>query len=254
MSLLALQRDFQRHLIDAGDGIEAWIGEPASGLAIYHNAYRAQLIDCLAETYPKTHAWLGGEAFLSAMRDHIEVTPPGGWTLGAYGADFAATLALSYPNDPEVAELATLEWLLARAFEAADACAMPANVIAAIDWDDALISFIPTVAMIPATTNAGAIWSALTAGDVPPEAATLPDAGVMLVWRQGFSPCFRTIDMDEHDAVLSTMRGSTFADLCTMLVEAHGEAHGLALAGQMLAQWFADGLVRNVTRKDRSCA
>ena len=254
MSLLLLQRDFQRHLTGVGDGIETWLGETAPGLAVYHNAYRAQLIDCLAETYSQTHAWLGGEAFLSAMREHIVATSPSGWTLGVYGAGFADTLARSYPNDPEAAELASLEWLLSRAFEVENAEPLPASAIAAIDWDHAVLDFVPSVAMVSATTNAGAIWSALTAGDAPPAAAMLPDAGAMLVWRQGFSPCFRTVEPVEHQAILLAMRGGSFANLCATLVEAHGEAQGLAVAGQLLAQWFADGLICNVISEEIPCA
>ena len=176
MSLLALQRDFQRHLVDAPGQIDRWIAVPAPGLAIYHNAYRAQLVECLAETYAQTHAWLGGEAFLAAMREHIERTAPSGWTLGAYGDGFAQTLATLYPDDPEIAELATLEWLLSRAFEASDADAMPPGAIAGIDWDKAVLGFAPSMQTASARTNAGAIWSALVAGAAPPAAAPLDEA------------------------------------------------------------------------------
>ncbi|MDE0877784.1 MAG: DNA-binding domain-containing protein [Sphingomonas bacterium] len=254
MSLLALQRDFQRHLVDAPGGIDTWIDAPAPGLAVYHNAYRAQLVECLAETYAQTHAWVGGEAFLAAMRAHIERSPPSGWTLGAYGGDFAETLAQRYPDDLEVAELATLEWVLSRAFEAEDAGAMPAAAIAGIDWDEAAIVFVPSLGAVPAMTNAGAIWSALVAGNPPPAAAMLPEPAMLLVWRQDFAPCFRTVEMIEHDAIVLAAAGTAFADLCTMLVEARGEAEGLSLAGQMLGQWLADGLIRSVTTKDIPCA
>lgn len=254
MSLLALQRDFHRHLVDAPGRIDTWVDAPASGLAVYHNAYRAQLIECLAETYPRTHAWLGGEAFLWAMRAHIERAPPSGWTLGAYGADFATTLKHLYADDPEVAELAELEWRLSRVFEGENAAAMPAETIAGIDWDAARIAFVPSLGAIPASTNAGAIWSALAAGDAPPAAALLPAQGMMLVWRQDFTPCFRTVEIIEHDAILKAATGTGFADLCRMLVEARGEAAGIALAGQMLGRWFADGLIHTVTTKDIPCA
>jgi hypothetical protein len=254
MSLLALQRDFQRHLVDAPGSIDTWIDAPARGLAVYHNAYRAQLVECLAETYAQTHAWLGGEAFLAAMRAHIERTPPSGWTLGAYGGDFAETLAHRYPDDPEVAELAMLEWRLSRAFEAEDAAAMPAAAIVGIDWDEAAIVFVPSLWTIPSITNAVAILSALVAGDPPPPATILPEPAMLLVWRQDFAPCFRTIEMIEHDAIGLAAAGTGFADLCMMLVGSRGEAEGLALAGQMLGQWFADGLIRSVTTKDIPCA
>lgn len=254
MSLLALQRDFRRHLVDEPCRIDVWVDDPAPGLAVYHNAYRAQLADCLAETFAQTHAWLGGEAFVAAVREHVERTPPSGWTLGVYGENFAGTLAALYPDDPEVAELAALEWLLSRAFEAGDTAAMPAAAIAGIDWDKAAITFAYSLAAAPARTNAGAIWSALVAGDAPPAAAILPEPGMMLVWRQDFTPCFRTIEMIEYGAITLAAAGLGFADLCAMLVEKRGEAAGLALAGRMLGQWFADGLIIDVITKEIPCA
>jgi hypothetical protein len=255
MSLLSLQRDFRRHLLDEPGDMQRWVAPAtAAGLAVYHNAYRAQLVDCMRETYAKTHAWLGSEAFLAAMRAHIEQTPPSGWTLGVYGAGFAETLQHLYRDDPEVAGLADLEWRLSRAFEARNAAALPVTMIAETDWDSAGLRFVPSLQTAPALTNAGAIWSALATGDAPPAAALLAAPAMMLVWRQAFTPCFRTIQMIEYQAIMQLAAGGRFADLCTTLVEARGEAEGVTLAGTMLGQWFADGLICTVITKDISCA
>ncbi|MES2055365.1 MAG: DNA-binding domain-containing protein [Pseudomonadota bacterium] len=244
MSLIALQRDFRRHLLDEAGAVRSWVApEALVGLPVYHNAYRVQLTDCLAEAYPQLHAWLGGEGFVAAARCHVECTPPSGWTLGVYGVGFDRTLAKLYPDDPEIAELATLEWMLAEAFEGMDAEALSPVAIAAIDWDRARLSFVPTLRLEPACTNAGAIWSALSANAAPPGAAILPEPAAMLVWRQEFTPCFRTIETIERDALQKMAVGAGFADLCAWLVAARGEAAGVALAGAMLGQWFADGLV-----------
>lgn len=247
MSLLALQRDFRRHLVNAPTDMRLWAGEGAvPGLAVYHNAYRVQLSDCLAETFPQTHAWLGGEAFIHAARTHIESSPPSGWTLGVYGDTFDRALAVLYPDDPEVAELARLEWLLSRAFEDRDVAAMPADAIAAIDWDHAALRFVPT-RVSPVRTNAGGLWSALAAGARPPLPAMLPAPAMMLVWRQDFTPCFRTIELIEHGAIALMQAGTGFAALCDMLVDARGADAGVALAGAMLGQWFSDGLIAEMT-------
>ncbi len=76
MTLAALQRDFRGWLTDAPVEMDQWIGHEAwPGLAVYHNAYRAQLVDCLRDTFEKTLLWLGEEAFIEAARTHIETTP-----------------------------------------------------------------------------------------------------------------------------------------------------------------------------------
>ncbi len=251
MSLIALQRDFHCHLVDApiDAGSRHAIGT-RSGLAVYHNAYRAQLADCLARTFEQTLAWLGGAAFADAARDHIAHTPPGGWTLAAYGAGFDHMLARLYPDDPEVAELAQLEWMLSKTFEGENADALSPGEIAGVDWDSAALAFVPTLVTWPALTNADAIWSALAAGHPPPLAAVLPIPATMLVWRQGFTPCFRVIGTVEHDAIIAMRAGATFAGLCGTLVDGQGEDAGLALVGRMLGQWFADGLVSKIHMKN----
>ena len=244
VSLLALQRDFRGHLTDAPATRAGWADAGmAPGLAVYHTAYRVQLSDCLAETFARTNAWLGGEAFVSATRAHIEAWPPTGWTLGDYGARFADTLAERYPDDPEVAELARLEWLLSRTFEGADAPALSIEAMADIDWDNAHVAFVPSLKTVPVLTNVAAICSALAHDVLPPAATLLPEPGTLLVWRQDFTPCFRTIETIQHEAIALLSAGASFAALCETLVAARGESDGIALAGTMLGQWFQDGLI-----------
>ena len=248
MSLLTLQRDFRQHLAGAPATTPDWAdGRMASGLKVYHNAYRVQLCDCLAETFTHTNAWLGGEAFMEAAQSHIEAWPPTGWTLGAYGARFADTLGKRYPDDPEVAELAQLEWLLSRAFEGADAPALPLDAIADVDWDHAGVTFVPSLIAVPVRTNAAAICAALAQDVLPPAATTLPQPGVLLVWRQDFTPCFRTVEAIEYAAIDLLTAGGAFAAMCALLVDARGESDGIALAGAMLGQWFQEGLISKIT-------
>ncbi|AYJ85338.1 DUF2063 domain-containing protein (plasmid) [Sphingomonas paeninsulae] len=247
MSLLTLQRDFHRSLVDT-------VTPDDGGLAIYQNAYRVQLSDCLAETFARTLAWIGGEAFADAARNQIERTPPDGWTLGDYGAGFDATLATLYPDDPEIAELAQIEWMLSRAFESENADAIVSNAISSIHWETATLTFVPSLRTTPTLTNASAILVALATDEQPPAAEMLPAPATTLVWRQEFTPCFRTIETTEHEAIKMMAAGADFATLCEMLVEARGETEGLMLAGTMLGQWFADGLVYNADTKDFPCA
>jgi hypothetical protein len=243
MSLAEMQRDFRAWLLDAPNGIERR-ATPRCGLDVYHNAYRVQLADCLRETFEKVFLWLGEDAFLVAARTYIEGTPPHGWTLGAYGADFDRTLAALYPGDPEVAELARLDWALCRAFDGPDARTVLPAALGATDWDRAVLRLVPTTRIFGAATNAGAIWSALTAGDTPPAAAMLPAPGAMLVWRQDFTPCFRTIEAIEQEALELVTAGKTFGAVCSALVAKLGPDAGVQQAGTMLGQWLHNGLVR----------
>lgn len=244
MSLATLQSDFRIWLIDASPEAADRIGQTAGpGLSVYQNNYRAQLMACLAETYEQTRAWLGDEAFLAAAAAHIDATPPSAWTLDAYPVDFAGTLSAIYPDDPEVAELAALEWAFSRAFTAADAISMAPNTLSGVDWDSAVLHFTLSLAILSATSNAAAIWSALSKGEMPPGTVALPEPSALLVWRQDFTPCFRTIDAVEERAIALCMGGAAFGVLCGSMIEALGETEGIARAAALLGQWIADGLI-----------
>jgi hypothetical protein len=240
MTLAALQRDFRDWLIGAPNGM-AQHADRIAGLNVYHNGYRVRLCDSLEETFGRVLLWVGEEKFLAAAKAHIESHPPQGWTLAVYGEDFPDTLAALYPDDPAVAELARLDWALCRAFDGADAVAQPMPADA--DWDRATLRFVPTLRLGPVSTNAGAIWSALSAGKTPPAAVLLPAPGALLVWRQELVPCFRTIEAQEQAALEMMLAGLSFGDLCTALVEKHGPQIGVDRAGSYLGQWLTDGLV-----------
>jgi hypothetical protein len=244
MSVLAMQRDL-RTWLDQGDEFAAMrIGESAApGLRVYQNNYRTQLIACLDETFPRTRDWVGGAAFHDAMVAHIERVPPSSWTLDAYPRDFPVTLAMLYPEDREIAELAWLEQALGEAFVGPDAAALTQAHIAAIDWDAAVLRFTPTLDQSPLTTNAPALWAAMEAGETPPSADILVEPGAVLVWRHEHVSRFRAIDREELDILLLARAGRPFADLCAALVEAIGEEAGIARAGQLLGMWIAEGLI-----------
>jgi hypothetical protein len=97
--------------------------------------------------------------------------------------------------------------------------------------------------MAEIATNAAAIWSALAADEMPPPVRQLPETASLLIWRDGFTPRFRTIDPVERGAVERMLAGGSFTDLCAALVEDMGETGGVAQAGALLGQWVGDGLI-----------
>jgi len=242
MSLIDLQRDM-RTWLHVGDTAGSRAPAMRAGLAVYQNNYRAQLIECLATSFPVTRDWLGEAAFRYAAADHIDAVPPSSWTLDAYPRDLPATLGRLYPDDPEVAELATFELALAEAFVAADADVIDTARLAGVDWDRAILRFVPSFDIHDVTSNAPALWSAIINGDPPPAAAMLPEPAGLLVWRKDDVSRFRTTDQTEVQAILRARAGAPFADLCTYLVNDLGEAEGVAAAGRWLGQWIGEGLI-----------
>ena len=213
------------------------------GLAVYRHNYRAQLRDCLRDTYEQCWSWLGDDAFAAAASAYIDGHPPTGWSLDAYGEEFAETLAALLPDDPEVAELAWLEWTLRRAFDGPDAAPVDLAALGQIDWDHARFRFAPTLRCRDMTTNAAAIWTALTSAQAPPPAALLPAPATILIWRDDLTPSFRTLDPVEAQALGQARQGAAFGDICAGLAGTLGEEQAAAIAGALLAQWLQAGLI-----------
>ena len=241
MTLLALQCDFRDWLKSGGEQQAARFPESArAGLAIYQNNYRAQLTDCLEESFPATLAWLGGEAFHAAVVAHVEAAPPSSWTLDLYPRDFPATLRNLYPDDPEVGDIAMIEFALGEAFVANDAPPLALD-LSLVDWDSARFGFVPSLAIYKLATNAPAIWSAIIAGEDPPAATILRKDSAVIVWRTDETCRFRSIDMPESDALsYLSAPGTTFGSFCNS-----GRAHAEEI-GQWLSQWIADGIIAQI--------
>ncbi len=250
MNLAALQRDFRERI--AGDDLAARPGKATreeAGLAIYRNNYRGQLVACLGETFARTRDWLGDAAFREAVDAHILAVRPTHWSLDAYPRPFPATLEQLYLVDAEVAELAWLESDLECAFVAADSDPLSPDRLAEVDWDHAILRFCPSLTARRMTTNASAIWSALSAGERPPAVELHPEPVAIIVWRREFVSCFRLVDRHEAMAIRALGDRSSFAALCASLVEELGEQEGTQRAGAMLGQWLREGLIIAVSRE-----
>jgi hypothetical protein len=245
MSLLELQRQFRAHLLDVQSPIADRLGGGSAelGLAVYHHAYRAQLVACLGDTYEKLWAWLGDDAFQAAAERYITLNPPQSWTLSDYGSAFPTLLGALYPDDPDVAELAHLDWALRRAFDGEDAHPIGAGDLAAVDWETATFRFTPTLQVFPIRTNCAAIWNALALNETPPAAVCLSEVAAIRVWRLGLAPQFFSMDACEYDSLSRLQQGGGFSELCAHLGEALGEAQAAATVGQFLGRWLQDGLL-----------
>jgi hypothetical protein len=128
----------------------------------------------------------------------------------------------------------------------ADASPVDAAALTDIDWETAVLHFMPTLELLPVTTNVAAIWSALSGSETPPSATPLPEPADLIIWRHGLAPRFRTATPEERHALSQLREGQTFGSLCAALVERLGEERGPALAGSFLGQWLSDGLITRI--------
>lgn len=254
MTLVALQHAFMDHLLAEDRALPSgWDAGMAAGLDVYRNAYRATLVQALRETFPRTALWVGDDAFAQAAAHHVISHPPRSWTLDHAGIGFVDTLAALFPNDPDVADLGWLEWAMHLAFTGPDCMALDAAGFAGAtaafggdDWAAMRVSFAPTLALRPVTSDCGALWRALGEGTVP-ASAPLPDrTRTCVVWREGLTPTFGMAD-DQEGRCMALMRdGGHFGDLCALLAGAMADDAAASAAGAMLGRWLAAGWIAHV--------
>ena len=250
MRLLALQREMRAWLTtDTEFTSSAFESGARAGLGVYQNNYRAQLVACLADTFPRVKSWLGDDDFLASAARHIDASPPSDWTLDRYGRNFPQTLRAHYPQDVEVAELAWLDRTLADAFVGADVQPVCPQ-LARRDrlgprHSSAHIQTCKWVRYSRTPLRSGLHCSQATCHR---RLSCLPKPATVLVWRKEFTSCFRMLSSSEEQAIAHARSGGTFGALCAMLVTTQGDTEGVKMcwriSSPVAARWIdrASGL------------
>ncbi len=255
MSTLAeLQRDFQRHVMHGHDQvIDAIQGServPATTrLAIYCEAYRLRLTDALASTLPRLQQLLGKDEFAKVAGEYLDLCPSTYPSIRWFGDRLPSLLERSYRNQPWLAELASWEWTIASAFDAADAEPVGVEALGAVapdHWPTLQFLFHPSVHLVSMKTNAPALFKALTEEESPPEAVQLDEPQPWLIWRESLKTQYRSLNPDEAAALENVRSGGTFETLCDTLCAWHEpEAVPMQAAG-MLKRWVVEGMIVGV--------
>ena len=214
--------------------------------AIYFDAYRARLADALRDTYGHTARYLGDAAFRILALDYIETHTPQRPSIRWYGEGLSEWLRAARPRDPEVAELATLDWALRAAFDSPDAVPLSAADLATLspeDWDRAGFRLHPAFHLLELRFNTVALWHALDSEQVPPPLQELPSPATLLVWRRELKPHFRTLEHEEARALRDLHEGTSYSAICAHLAENREPQDAAALAAQWLRRWIEDALL-----------
>jgi hypothetical protein len=234
-------------IADAVNGTQA---VPASTrLAVYSNAYRIRLADALAANVPRLKELLGDEDFGAIAAAYVDAHPSQFASIRWFGDRLAQELEQSHAAEPWLAELAQWEWALAASFDAADAAAVGVECLATVapgDWAELRLQFHPSVQSLQLTTNAQALFKALSEEQPLPRPAILQEPQPWLLWRQDLKTQYRSLEPAEAAALQVMRDGGTFGDMCEVLCRWHGaEEVPLAAAG-MLKRWLVETLLIKV--------
>ena len=254
--LLALQQDWVTNVLQdtLPDQAPSLLSLAQSGsdtaharLSIYHRAYRLRLCEVLRDSFAKTSAYMG-ELFDQHASEFAVAQPPALRNLGRYGASLPAFLQQTYPDNPELAELAQLDWDLRSRFDGADA---PASGLDALQPNDegnlpclTMSSPLhPSVVLRNSQSNAVKLWRAIDDDTEVPE-VQLDDSGAgLVVWRWDLQPHFMRLDTAQYRFMQALAEGSSIQDAAQSFADTEVLPTPEVL-GAWLQSWMSQGLLR----------
>ncbi|MDM5182141.1 DNA-binding domain-containing protein [Massilia sp. DJPM01] len=217
------------------------------GMRIYHHAYRARLTEVLADSYAKCQLYMGTELFKELACRYIEGAPPTQRNLGRYGAGFVHFLGSSYPDNPELSDLAQLEWTLREVFDGVDVAAWTLTDIQRDGAETCLVQapiLHPSLALLSIQTNTIAIWHAIDADLAVPEAGRLGQPGMLAVWRKGFQPYFKTLEQAEAQFLSELQIEGAAINTVAQAWSDAGRLPDPTTLALWLAAWWDDEILR----------
>jgi hypothetical protein len=251
------QADFQRGILAGDDGVLTEILDSPKEkretlFGVYRYAYGSRLVEALRNDHELLHAYLGDEMFDEMGHAYVKARPSEHPNLRWFSQGLPEFLRANAPYSqyPVLADLAALEKTLNDAFDGSDGAVVTLPDVAAFApeiWKDLTFAPHPTAMRLDLTTNAPAIWRALKADEMPPDAVTLAEPARILVWRQENTPMFRELAGEEAMMWDEAANGVPFGVLCSMLATYNDPDNAAARGAGYLHGWVTGGCLSGVS-------
>lgn len=254
-SLAELQARFQQAIVDGDDGVLALIPpnsrtSNAVLLGVYRHAYAARLVEVLRSAHPLLARYMGDAAFEEMARQYVAAFPSRHANARWYASDVPRLLSQPpYADRPELREIAEIEGLLDRAFDAPDAPVLDLATLAQHPpetWAGLVFRPHPSAGLLSLGTNAFDLWLALKDGAEVPPALALAAPEAVLIWRRGTTPTARRLDPEERMLWREAVRGLSFGGLCEMAAAYDDPGTAALRVAQHLQGWLSAGLLSEV--------
>ena len=224
-----------------------------SRLGVYHDAYRARLVECLADDYPAVQYTLGDDTFTAVCHSYIAAHPSRGPSLNPYGETMAAFLEPEQPGGALCEErgthlarfcsdLARLEWALVEVVHAPKAPVLDPAALQAIApdaWGDARLPPAETLRLVRGSYPVNRFFQ-LFKQDEEPELPdlTAPAPSAVAVYRVGFVLWRMDLTPAMADLLAALMAGATLGGALGSLDETVRDEAELAEAERQVMSWF----------------
>jgi hypothetical protein len=234
-------RDLQSAFVDATFGgpgtavLADWVVaggmQPEARLAIYRRNVFHNLRDALRDVHPVVVRLVGDDFFAQTADAYIRDHRSQSGNLHDFGESFAGFLGGYAPADalPYLADTARVEWLVHRAFHAADHATLALSRLANIDaaeYGQLRFQLHPSCGFVASPYPVDRIWEVNQPGHTGPDTVDLGSGATRLLVRRSGA-----------GVVIEALDAGTFALLSAL---ATGGALSLAAAGALAAnQGFA---------------
>jgi len=208
-------------------------------LDIYRQAYRARLVECLADDYPVLQHALGETSFESLCHAYIDRHPSHSPNLNSFGRHLGGFCRERAGERADFsADLATLEWAMVEVLHAAQAARLSLEELASIApaaWASARFSPSATVRVFEFGYPVGAYLQSVRIGEKP----DLPEPGwsATAVFRDGATIWRMDLSRAMHTLLSSLFQGNALGTAFDALSEA---ALVTDDQGPEVMRWFQD--------------
>jgi hypothetical protein len=221
-----------------------------SRLGVYHDAYRARLVECLADDYPAVQYLLGEDTFTEVCHAYIAANPSRGPSLNPYGEKMTAFLAQGAGGEaiagelaPFATDLAQLEWALVEVIHAAKAPVLDPAALQAIPaeaWSHARLPPAETLRLVRGRYPVNRFFQQFKQDEGPgiPD-LTAPAPTAVAVYRVGFVLWRMDLTAAMAELLAGLMHGATLGEALGAIDESTvTDAAELAEAERQVMAWF----------------
>ena len=254
------QSEFQRGILTGDDAVLCEILDSPQEkretlFGVYRHAYGSRLVEAMRNEHALLHSYMGDEMFDEMGHAYVAANPSQHPNLRWFSKNLPEFLKSTSPyvDYPVLTDLAALEKALNDAFDAKDAAVLALADMAGIApeaWADLKFHAHPSAVRLDFSTNASAVWMALKKDETPPDANSLEQPCLLLIWRQDVTPMFRELTVEEAMMWDEAAGGIPFGVLCSMLAT-YDDPDGAAARGAgYLHGWVTAGLLTGVSGGD----
>jgi hypothetical protein len=208
-------------------------------LAIYGDAYRARLVECLADDYPALQHALGQDVFEALCLRYIERHPSTSPNLNSFGRHMAKFCRDAERSSLEFgADMAALEWAMVEVLHAPSAEKLDLATLATVPaerWATARFAPSQTVRVLAFAYPVNAYFQAFRTDQSPKVPA--PGWSATAVFRDGATIWRMDLGRAKHDLLMMLFDGTPLGPALDTLAAGGHVSEG---EGAKVMVWFRD--------------